>query len=204
MPQYRLVIAVIALTCMAVGELGLSGMAPRNRKVLPHQSSSSPPTCAKVGANSFLANGDGNVAAGAQTSVVGGYKNLACDDDSVVAAGSLNIISSGNDSAQESFIGAGTANIIGTANSFVGSGSNNSISGNSGAIVGGSSNTLVGSTNSSIGGGSSNSLTLALSSVIGGGQGNSISSYVQLGNDDRVILGGNGNSEPDPVSRTPA
>jgi hypothetical protein len=45
---------------------------------------------------------------------------------------------------------------------------------------------------------------LALSSVIGGGQGNSISSYVQLGNDDRVILGGNGNSEPDPVSRTPA
>jgi hypothetical protein len=35
---------------------------------------------------------------------------------------------------------------------------------------------------------------LALSSVIGGGQGNSISSYAQVGIDDRVILGGNGNS----------
>jgi hypothetical protein len=111
-----------------------------------------------------------------------------------VGGGTQNIINSGNNSANMSFVGAGIENSINVANSFIGSGSNNTVFGAAGEIGGGSTNSIGNSTNGSIGGGVGNSLELALSAVIAGGGSNEISGYAQESGDSRVILGGYGNT----------
>jgi hypothetical protein len=120
--------------------------------------------------------GFSNFAGGLYSFVGDGWGNQACDGYSAIGSGYFNAISASQSGSQ--------------AGSFIGSGENNTITGDDqdSAIVGGYSNT-VSSAGSAIGGGYSNA-TAAGWSVIGGGNTNTISSNGEYG----AIVGGTQNN----------
>jgi hypothetical protein len=96
------------------------------------------PTCS--GTSGFIAGGGGsNVADAAYSGILYGYGNEICDAVSSIVGGYTNIISSGGDTAQDSFIGDGYTNTItgGAQYGFIGGGHSNIFTGLTGAKSGG-------------------------------------------------------------------
>jgi hypothetical protein len=80
--------------------------------------------CTTKGSNAFIGGGTGNTAAGADAAVVAGENNTACNQLSVIAGGEQNKIfqTGAPQNAEDSFIGAGDSNDIGSYGSFIGAG----------------------------------------------------------------------------------
>jgi len=138
-------------------------------------------TCSGSGSFSFVGGQDANVAAGTDTGVLSGGQNQACDQSSAIGAGGANAISSGANSAYESFIAAGFENIEtgNAADSFIGAGGQNSIMGfgyNS-FIGSGVTNVITGSSeDSAIAAGQNNTINVAAQwGFIGAGIHNTVS-----------------------------
>jgi hypothetical protein len=146
------------------------------------------PTCS--GTSGFIAEGGGsNVSDAAYSAIVYGYGNEICDAVSSIVGGYTNIISSGGDTAQDSFIGGGYTNTItgGAQYGFIGGGHSNTLTGLTGAMSGGYNNTDAG-TDGMLGAGESNDITSAgFDAVIGGGSTNKVSAMYG------VIAGGTNN-----------
>jgi hypothetical protein len=147
------------------------------------------PTCS--GTSGFIAEGGGsNVSDAAYSGILYGYGNEICDAVSSVVGGYMNIISSGGDTAQDSFIGGGYTNTItgGAQYGFIGGGHSNTLTGLTGAMSGGYNNTDAG-TDGMLGAGESNDITSAgFDAVIGGGTTNKVSAMYG------VIAGGTNNT----------
>ncbi|HZO93507.1 MAG TPA: tail fiber domain-containing protein [Candidatus Baltobacteraceae bacterium] len=126
--------------------------------------------------------------------MLAGSYSYVCDQNSAIAAGQQNIISSASDSAYYSFIGggfentitglasgaaiaAGLGNAISTSNTsgyaFIGAGTNNEITDASGFVGAGGTNT-VSALNGAVVAGENNSVTVQ-DGVVGGGSSNAIS-----------------------------
>jgi hypothetical protein len=178
--------AVLATVCATA----LSEAAPR----LPSVRSLQPANaagCTSVGKYSFLANKESNAASGIGSSILGGTGNQVCDDASTIGAGDSNSIDTGNDSGPQSFIGAGSDNVISAERAFIGGGSVNSvISSTTGVIGAGSGNHMLHAPSGFIGAGGGNTITGAVDAAIGGGGGNTIGTGASYG----VIVGGDGNA----------
>jgi hypothetical protein len=128
--------------------------------------------CSGTGFDSFVGGGESNTAEASISGVLEGESNDVCDYGSSIGNGFQNLISSGASTAYYSFIGAGTQNTItgNGQNSLVGSGSNNILSGADAAIAGGDSND-VSNSYGFIGAGRQN-VASGEGSVVGGGYGN--------------------------------
>jgi hypothetical protein len=103
------------------------------------------PTCS--GTSGFVAEGGGsNVSDAAWAGILYGYGNEVCDSLSSIVGGYTNVISSGGDTAQNSFIGGGNTNTItgGAEYGFIGGGSTNKVSAQYGVIAGGTNNNVSG------------------------------------------------------------
>jgi hypothetical protein len=74
----------------------------------------------------------GDIAGGSASGVLGGASNQACDLDSAIGGGDLNIIGAKGDGSKAaySFIGAGQSNGVSGADAFVGAGASGAASGN--------------------------------------------------------------------------
>jgi len=128
------------------------------------------PACSGTGTGAFVGGGFENVADGAYSGVLEGNSNEVCDEESSVAGGYYNFISSGVNTSYYSFIGAGYDNAI-TGNGYqsvLGGGNVNLLSAPNSVIGGGNQNTLSGSGDSVIAGGSLNQ-TSAQYAFVGGG-----------------------------------
>ena len=149
----------------------------------------SAPTCS--GTSGFIAEGGGsNVSDAAYSAIVYGYGNEVCDAVSSIVGGYMNTISSGSDSAQDSFIGGGYTNTItgGAQYGFIGGGHSNTLTGLTGAMSGGYNNTDAG-TDGMLGAGESNDITSAgFDAVLVGGTTNKVSAMYG------VIAGGTNNT----------
>jgi hypothetical protein len=148
------------------------------------------PTCSGVGTESFIGGGNGNVADAINAGILTGNMNEVCDQNGAIAGGGLNTISSGANSAYNSFIGGGNTNTItsGAHGAFVGSGNGNTVTGPFSFVVAGASNQNAG-TEASLGGGDTNTITSAATDgVLGGGFTNTVSA--EYG----VIAGGKNNT----------
>ncbi len=162
------------------------GSAPRGGV----RRTASVPTCQGLGANAFIGGGVSNAANAAEAATLGGGDNQVCDPLSSIGGGDDNKISSGHNSAAQSFIGAGQFNVItGSAEwSFLGAGLGNEITGEYNALLGGQSNLDAG-TNALLGAGESNSIAAGVTDgVIGGGSSNTLSATYG------VIAGGTNNN----------
>ena len=137
--------------------------------------------------------GSNNVAHGGVSGVLAGFMNTVCDDNSSIASGYQDAISSGNDAAKYAFIGAGQSNTI----TGMGAGEDSSIVSGQGNTVGsinsfvgaGQYNTITGGYYDAIVGGGSNSNNGAQGSLIGAGESNTIADTVT----DGVVVGGSTN-----------
>jgi hypothetical protein len=159
------------------GALPASGdSAPVQQRGAAVRRTQSVPTCS--GTSGFIAEGGGsNVSDAAYAAIVYGYGNEICDAVSSIVGGYTNIISSGGDTAQDSFIGGGYTNTItgGAQYGFIGGGHSNTLTGLTGAMSGGYNNTDAG-TDGMLGAGESNDITSAgFDAVIGGGSTNKVS-----------------------------
>lgn len=164
------------------------------------------PSCSGLGTGAFVGGGFENVAHGAYSGILEGNSNEVCDEESSVGGGYYNFVSSGANTSYYSWIGSGYDNSI-SGNGYqsvIGGGNVNAITAPNSVIGGGNQNTLAAS-DSVIAGGSSNSNTSAASySAIGGGNGDTVSgefAVISGGNNNNVsadkygaIGGGNGNS----------
>jgi hypothetical protein len=112
-----------------------------------HPAAVSAPACSASGYGSFLGGTtSADVAAGQDSAVVDGQGNQACDQVSTIAGGYQNTISSSDDQAGYSFIGAGANNVItgpGGVSAIV-SGGENSLTAEYAFIGGGQSNAISG------------------------------------------------------------
>ncbi|HEX3467369.1 MAG TPA: tail fiber domain-containing protein, partial [Candidatus Elarobacter sp.] len=129
-----------------------------------------------------------DVANGYESFVGAGDSNKACDDDTVIAGGTANVIDSGNGTnATAAFIGAGGSNDIGGSSlysaivagyengvsagfAFIGGGNNNTIgsAAQQGVLVGGAYNTVSGQY-ASVGSGRNNTASGVGASIAAGG-----------------------------------
>jgi hypothetical protein len=166
---------------------------------------SSVPSCSGTGTGAFVGGGFENVADGAYSGVLEGNSNEVCDEESSVAGGYYNFISSGANTSYYSFIGSGYDNSISSngyqsvigggnvnsltaPNSVIGGGNQNTLSGGDSVIAGGSQNTVSSvASYAAIAGGSTNILS-AQYGFIGAGLNNTVSG--QYG----VIGGGSGSA----------
>jgi len=124
-------------------------------------------TCSGSGQFSFVGGTNGNVAGGANSGVLSGYGNEACDDAAGIGTGAYNSVSGGK--ANWSFIGAGLYNDISQTLSFIGGGFENTVSAQIAVIGGGANNTIsVGGSESVIGGGDGNKVQAGNATVAGG------------------------------------
>jgi hypothetical protein len=175
---------------LLVGCAGAQASVPRSVEVIPANAAAahpavmgvrrpaSVPTCSGVGGASFIGGGGSNVAAADYDGILDGFTNVVCDSQSSIAGGLGNTISSGSNSAFDSFIGAGSNNVItGTAEGA--------------SIVGGGSNTLSGQ-DSSIGGGSSNALSGPYAAIAGGDSNNITNTYGFIGAGRQNVVTGEG------------
>jgi hypothetical protein len=104
-----------------------------------------------------------------------GEDNEVCDEQSSIGGGYGNYISSGADTAPDSWIGGGEGNIIsGTSSESVIGGGNANLLTASYSVIGGGDSNSVSAIDSAIGGGGGNSITAA-GSAIGGGIDNTVS-----------------------------
>jgi len=135
------------------------------------------PSCSGLGTGAFVGGGFENVASGAYSGVLEGNSNEVCDEESSVAGGYYNFISSGANTSYYAFIGSGYDNSI-SGNGYqsvIGGGNVNSLTAPNAVIGGGNQNTLAGS-DSVIAGGSQNSITSSGTyGIIGGGSTNAVS-----------------------------
>jgi len=132
---------------------------------------SSVPSCSGSGTGSFVGGGFENVAAGAYSGVLEGNSNEVCDEESSVGGGYYNFVSSGDNTSYYSWIGSGYDNSI-SGNGYqsvIGGGNVNALTAPNSVIGGGNQNTLSGA-DSVIAGGSNNTLSSAATyAFIGGG-----------------------------------
>jgi hypothetical protein len=150
------------------------------------------------------------VAAAGYSAVLDGQDNQVCDQNSSIAGGGFNAISSGSDSADLSFIGGGSLNVItGTAEfAVIGGGNENMISGSSDgsfigggyqnqstgifAFVGAGSINNVSGTYGAISGGESNTASGDFT-FIGAGYGNTVSAkYAAIAGGEYNAVSGKG------------
>jgi hypothetical protein len=164
--------------------------ASQTRRVGTTRRTQNVPTCSSPGTGSFVGGGASNVAGGADSGVVAGTGNEACDQSTVIGGGTQNTIApnSGNP-VTNGFIGGGEVNeILVYTDGFIGAGSTNSVMGPRAAIVAGDGNT-VSATDAIIDSGESNQIPVnGTEGFIGDGTGNEVSS--QYG----VVMNGNNNS----------
>jgi uncharacterized small protein (DUF1192 family) len=147
------------------------------------------PACTGLGTGAFVGGGFENVADGAYSGVLEGNSNEVCDEESSVAGGYYNFISSGANTSYYSFIGSGYDNSISSNGyqSVIGGGNVNALTAPNAVIGGGNQNTLSAS-DSVIAGGSQNTLSSnGTYGFIGAGSNNTVSG--QYG----VLGGGSGN-----------
>jgi hypothetical protein len=143
-----------------------AGTAPRGGV----RRTESVPACSGTGTGAFVGGGFENVADGAYSGVLEGNSNEVCDEESSVAGGYYNFISSGANTSYYSFIGAGYDNAI-TGNGYqsvLGGGNVNLLSAPNSVIGGGNENTLSGAGDSVIAGGSQNQNSAQYASIGGG------------------------------------
>jgi len=117
--------------------------------------------------------GEGNTVYDNYSSIGGGSKNSAGNDDSNPSSAAYVAIAGGYYNRAQtaySFIGSGDSNLIGGQYGVIGGGSNNTVGGDRGVIVGGTGNLAY--SNSFIGGGQDNT-TWDDASTVAGGYGNS-------------------------------
>jgi hypothetical protein len=154
------------------------------------------PSCSGTGTGAFVGGGFENVADGAYSGVLEGNSNEACDEESSVAGGYYNFISSGANTSYYSFIGSGYDNSI-SGNGYqsvIGGGNVNALTAPNAVIGGGNQNTLSGS-DSVIAGGSQNTVSSGGTyGFIGGGANNALSGG------DAVIAGGSENTNAGPYA----
>jgi len=125
--------------------------------------------------------------------VLVGATNAVCDDESAVAAGTGNKISSGgSDTAIYSFVGAGSDNIIYGGTDIIGSGSENMVNGENNAVIAGTLNTATG-VSGFVGSGSGNAVSY-YDGFIGAGTNNSVfgQSASAVAGDSNLISGTDG------------
>jgi hypothetical protein len=144
-----------------------------------------------------------DVAGGNVSGVLSGYANEACDVDDAIGSGYLNIIGATGDGgvAQLSFIGSGTNNAITGEEAFIGAGSNNGVSGKLAFVGAGNSGQATG--NGSFVGAGIAGLASGFNAFVGAGQDNAAEgedSFAGGGltnyavGDDSVVGGGNSNT----------
>jgi hypothetical protein len=175
-----------------------------------HRARPDMPTCSGLGSKAFVGGANGNVAAGADSGVLSGISNEACDARSGIGAGLQNAVAGTGGAAtdsfiaggysnaitgsgQLSFIGAGNTNAIEQANSAIGAGVQNTNDGAYSTIGAGDGNRIgsadVTSGYDLIGGGLSNTI-LANYSTIAGGKSNEIfADYAFLGGGGLNVIG---------------
>ena len=182
--------AAIALTACSGGAssalgIGIPTISSGSIHGIPsHARRLSLPTCTGKGLSSFVGGDDSNVAGAAVSAVLGGAFNQACDVGSGIGAGTSNVVSSGNNGAELSFIGSGSGNAIDAAASFIGSGVENSLAGAAASFIGGGyENNIVGGTFTNAG----------AYSVIAGGENNTIQALGAYGGFDAFIGAGQSN-----------
>jgi hypothetical protein len=134
------------------------------------------PSCSGAGTGSFVGGGFENVADGAYSGVLEGNSNEACDEESSIGGGYYNFISSGANTSYYAWIGSGYDNSI-SGNGYqsvIGGGNVNSLTAPNAVIGGGNQNTTAGS-DSVIAGGSSNTINSGGTfAVIAGGSTNNV------------------------------
>jgi len=163
------------------------------------------PACRGTGTGAFVGGGFENVADGAYSGVLEGNSNEVCDEESSVGGGYYNFISSGANTSYYSWIGSGYDNSI-SGNGYqsvIGGGNVNSLTAPNSVIGGGNQNTLSAS-DSVIAGGSTNAESgNGTYAAIGGGSGNSVTGEYgaiagginnTVSSTKGVIGGGNGNA----------
>jgi hypothetical protein len=147
------------------------------------------PSCSGSGTGSFVGGGFENVADGAYSGVLEGNSNEVCDEESSVGGGYYNFVSSGANTSYYSWIGSGYDNSI-SGNGYqsvIGGGNVNSLTAPNSVIGGGNQNT-VSASDSVVAGGSTNAVSGSGYAAIGGGSGNTANAeYATLG-------GGSGNT----------
>jgi uncharacterized protein YidB (DUF937 family) len=174
----------------------LPAAAAHQAVVVPHggvRRTQSVPSCSGLGTGAFVGGGFENVADGAYSGVLEGNSNEVCDEESSVGGGYYNFISSGSNTSYYAWIGSGYDNSI-SGNGYqsvIGGGNVNALTAPNSVIGGGNQNTLSGS-DSVIAGGSNNTLNSAATyGFIGGGQTNNLSSEygVLVGGTNNVVSG---------------
>jgi hypothetical protein len=187
-------------TAGAIPPIGPGGAAPAGVR-----HASSVPSCSGTGTGAFVGGGFENVADGAYSGVLEGNSNEVCDEESAVGGGYYNFISSGANTSYYAFIGSGYDNSI-SGNGYqsvIGGGNVNSLTAPNSVIGGGNQNTLSAS-DSVIAGGSTNAESgNGTYAAIGGGSGNSVTGEYgaiagginnTVSSPKGVIGGGNGNA----------
>jgi hypothetical protein len=125
-------------------------------------------SCSSNGSGGFVGGGASNVAGGANSGVLSGQTNRACDQLSVIGGGDTNtIFGNGGSDAEESFIGAGANNYVSSYHSGIGAGYANTVSGTNAFLASGNIND-IGANHAFIGSGDFNAVT-GSGSFIGAG-----------------------------------
>ncbi|MBV8490433.1 MAG: tail fiber domain-containing protein [Candidatus Eremiobacteraeota bacterium] len=156
-----------------------------------------PPSCSGRGSGAFIGGGGGgtNAAAGADSGVLSGLNNEACDTVSTIGGGGGNRVSSsgGGPDDTDSFIGGGAENAIDCTTACEGDD----------AIAGGLSNAIDGGAgNSFVGAGNSNTVSAGAAAIASGYENNvsALEGFVGAGYTNKVsgeygtVAGGYGNT----------
>ncbi len=189
--------ATLLVACAGGGSArtGLPGAVPSQGSQAPvhgvGRKPESVPSCSGTGTGAYVGGGFENVADGAYSGVLEGNSNEVCDEESSIGGGYYNFISSGANTSYYSWVGSGYDNSI-SGNGYqsvIGGGNVNALTAPNSVIGGGNQNTLSGS-DSVIGGGSMNAISGSSASygTIGGGAGNTVSA--EWG----TVAGGNTNT----------
>jgi hypothetical protein len=132
------------------------------------------PSCSGLGTGAFVGGGFENVAHGAYSGVLEGNSNEVCDEESSIAGGYYNFISSGANTSYYAFIGSGYDNSISGNGyqSFIGGGNVNSLTSPNSVIAGGNQNTVSGADSVIAGGSQNNVSSSGTYAAVGGGSAN--------------------------------
>lgn len=154
-----------------------TGGNKRGSNAVDLQTLRSNPLQIAAGANSVVVGGQNNRADGNLSAIVGGISNTTAFSHSFVGGGNFNDLQATYAVAcggQNGYVSANYGVIVG--------GNSNTVSGTYGCVVGGNSNSLnFGSTNGFIGSGTNNSLTGSNSVIIGGESNSNSSQWSTIG-----------------------
>jgi hypothetical protein len=154
--------------------------------------------CSNNGSGGFIGNGYQNTAGGANSGVLDGQYNQACDQLTGIGTGAANVIyNNGVAGAEESFIAAGDTNFISQYRSFIGAGAGGYVAAPYAFIGSGSANTVgAGGIYAFVGAGRLNDASNAYASIDGGFRNAASAAYASIG-------GGYGNTASGPNATIP-